>query len=81
MCIRDRGWAALDVLRAVAQECKATATAVALAWLLAQPGMTAPIIGANSVGQLQDSLAASDLKMSADSLERLTQATAWADAE
>lgn len=73
----DRGWNALDTVRAVADETNAPPTAVALAWLLAQPGMTAPIIGANSVEQLQASLAAVDLKLAPEQLDRLSSATAW----
>lgn len=73
----DAGWRALDVVCAVAAEADATPTAVALAWLLAQPGLTAPIIGANSPEQLRDSLAASELTLSPDQLERLDRVTAW----
>jgi aryl-alcohol dehydrogenase-like predicted oxidoreductase len=75
----DAGWRALDEVRAVAAESGATPTAVALAWLLAQPGMTAPIVGANSVDQLRESLAACEVTLSADQLDRLNRATAWQD--
>jgi aryl-alcohol dehydrogenase-like predicted oxidoreductase len=73
----EQGWRTLDAVKAVAAESDSTPTAVALAWLLAQPGMTAPIIGANSVEQLQESLAASDLVLSTDQVERLSRASAW----
>ena len=73
----DRGWNALDVVRQIAAELNTTPTAVSLAWLLAQPGMTAPIIGANSVTQLNDSLAASGLALNAEQIKRLNDATAW----
>jgi len=73
----DKGWRALDALRTVADEAGSTPTATALAWLLAQPGMTAPIIGANSVEQLTASLAATDLVLSAEQMDRLNQASAW----
>ena len=39
----DAGWKVLDAVRAVAGELDTTPLAVSLAWLLAQPGMTAPI--------------------------------------
>jgi len=71
------GWHALDVVQSVAAETNAPVTAVSLAWLLAQPGMTAPIIGANSVEQLQASLAAVDLKLAPEQLTRLSDSTAW----
>jgi aryl-alcohol dehydrogenase-like predicted oxidoreductase len=73
----ERGWKALDALLAVAGEVNKPPTAVALAWLLAQPGMTAPIIGANSVAQLADSLAAVDLKLTPEQLRRLSSAAPW----
>ncbi len=75
----ERGWRALDAVRAVAHEADSTPTAVALAWLLAQPGMTSPIIGANSVEQLRDSLAATELTLTGEQIERLTQAAPWGD--
>jgi aryl-alcohol dehydrogenase-like predicted oxidoreductase len=44
---------------------------VSLAWLLAQPGVTAPIVGATKLPQLQDALAAEQLELAPDELERL----------
>jgi aryl-alcohol dehydrogenase-like predicted oxidoreductase len=49
---------------------------VALAWLLAKPTITAPIIGANSVEQLGDLLQASDLRLSAEEVSRLDRVSA-----
>jgi aryl-alcohol dehydrogenase-like predicted oxidoreductase len=46
---------------------------IALAWLLAQPGFTAPIIGPRTVTQFEDSLAALEIELSAETLERLDQ--------
>ena len=73
----EAGWRTLDAVRAVADETGSTPIAVSLAWLLAQPVITAPIIGANSVAQLEDSLAAVELTLSAEQLARLTEASAW----
>ncbi|OZI74515.1 aldo/keto reductase [Bordetella genomosp. 12] len=47
---------------------------VALAWLLHQPGVTAPIIGASRAGHLQDAQAALALKLDAAEIERLESA-------
>lgn len=77
----DAGWRTLDAVKAVATETGSTPTAVSLAWLLAQPGMTAPIIGANSAAQLQASLAASGLVLTATQLATLERASAWAPDE
>ncbi len=73
----DAGWKALEAVRSVAGELGATPTAISLAWLLAQPEMTAPIIGANTVEQLQASLASLEVKLTAEQLERLESASAW----
>ena len=46
-------------------------TAVALGWLLCGPGVTAPIIGANSVEQLSESLQAADLRLTEEEITAL----------
>lgn len=68
----DQSWATLDAVRAVAAECDSSPVAVSLAWLLAQPAVTAPIIGANSIDQLQASLAALSLTLSDEQVKRLS---------
>ncbi|BAM01745.1 MULTISPECIES: aldo/keto reductase [Caldilinea] len=73
----EAGWRVLDAVKAVAAELGSTPTAISLAWLLAQPEMTAPIIGANSVQQLQASLAACDLNLTEEQMATLNQASAW----
>ena len=73
----DAGWKVLDAVRAVAVELDTTPQAVSLAWLLAQPGMTAPIVGANTVEQLQGSLAALDVDLTAAQMVTLNNASAW----
>ena len=65
------------MVRAVAHETNSTPTAVSLAWLLAQPAMTSPIFGANTVAQMQDSLAAVDVTLSPEQVQRLSDATVW----
>jgi aryl-alcohol dehydrogenase-like predicted oxidoreductase len=44
---------------------------VALAWLLAKPGVTAPIIGATKLQHLEDALGALDLELGAEEIKRL----------
>jgi len=46
---------------------------VALAWLLAKPGVTAPIIGATKIEQLNESIAALDLDLSSDEIRQLEE--------
>jgi len=66
-----------DVLAAmdgVAEETGASHAQIALAWLIAQPGVTAPIASATRVAQIEDLLPAMELELSKDQLERLTNA-------
>jgi aryl-alcohol dehydrogenase (NADP+) len=46
---------------------------VALAWLLHKPGITAPIVGATKLEHLEDAIAATDLTLSADEIDRLEE--------
>jgi aryl-alcohol dehydrogenase-like predicted oxidoreductase len=69
------GWAVVDALRDVAGSHRVPPAAVALAWSLAQPGITAPIVGANSPAQLADQLPALTLGLSEDELNRLNVAS------
>lgn len=73
----DASWKVLDAVQSVSRELAVTPQAVSLAWLLAQPGMTAPIVGANTVEQLQGSLTALDVDLSAEQMETLNSASAW----
>ena len=71
-----RGYDAIDALEKVAQETSTTIARVALAWVLAQPGMSSTIIGANKESQLEDNLKAVDLKLTEDQISRLSATTA-----
>ncbi len=70
-----RAWDTLESVQDVARAHGATPAQVALAWLLAQPTVAAPIIGANTVDQLQDSLGALALRLSSEELQRLDAAS------
>jgi aryl-alcohol dehydrogenase-like predicted oxidoreductase len=67
----DRVLAALD---AVGARLAATPAQVALAWLIARPGITAPIASATSVAQLEELLPALSLRLDAEAMEELTGA-------
>ena len=73
----ERGVRILAVLDAVAQKNEATSAQVALAWLLAQPGVTAPIGSATSTEQRADTLKAATLTLSDEDLAELTEASAY----
>jgi len=61
----------LDVLRDVAKERGATPAQVALAWILGRPGVVSPIIGTSKPEQLEELVAALEIKLSADDAKRL----------
>ena len=71
-----RGFDAVDALARIAKEKGATIAQVALAWLLAQPGVTSIIIGANKMSQLEDNLKAAGLELTAAEIEVLSATTA-----
>ncbi|MEO7717788.1 MAG: aldo/keto reductase [Capsulimonas sp.] len=64
-------WKALEGLDTISQEKGVTPTAFALAWLNAMPGVTSPIIGPNSVAQLEDNLAASEVEITDEDKKRV----------
>jgi aryl-alcohol dehydrogenase-like predicted oxidoreductase len=57
----------------------ATVSQVALAWLLADPIITSPIIGATSLEQLRENLGALEVKLSPEEKQLLDEMTAWED--
>jgi aryl-alcohol dehydrogenase-like predicted oxidoreductase len=62
---------------AVAAEIGATPAQVAIAWVRAQPWHSVPIVGARSEAQLRDNLAALDVELSGEQLERLDAVSAF----
>src|SRR5882762_7139256 len=76
--LNERGYKILSALDQVAKTHSATQSQVAIAWLLAQPGVTAPIASATNLNQLQELLSAADLKLDPASLEKLNQASKYA---
>ena len=74
--LAGKGAAVLAALDAVASELDATQAQIALAWLAAQPAVTAPIASATSAAQLDELLPAMAMKLSDDQLARLTDAGA-----
>lgn len=72
----DQGFALIDALQEVAARHEATAAQVALAWLLAQPGVTAPIASATSDEHLQELVAATTLQLSDEDRRALNEVSA-----
>jgi aryl-alcohol dehydrogenase-like predicted oxidoreductase len=74
--LNPRGLQVLAALDAVAAAHQATVAQVALAWLIARPGITAPIASATSVTQLNDLIGAVKLQLSADEIAELDRVSA-----
>lgn len=76
LAAKDQNWTTLDTVRQIAKELDATPSQVALSWITNQPGVTAPIIGARTLSQLENNLAAADLDLGPDATQRLTDVSA-----
>ena len=74
--LNDRGYRILDALDQVAGRYHTVPAVVSLAWLIARPGVTAPIASATSLAQLDDLLEATTLALDSSSIELLTEASA-----
>ena len=74
--LEGRGPRVLAALDDVARETGAALATVAIAWTMAQPGITAALASATSLDQLAELTAALDLTLSPDQLQRLTDASA-----
>ena len=72
--LEGRGPAVLAVMDAIAAETGATLSQIALAWVAAQPGVTAPIASATTVAQLDELIGSVALKLSEDHLAALSAA-------
>jgi aryl-alcohol dehydrogenase-like predicted oxidoreductase len=73
----DRNWALLDLMEKMAKGKGVGISQLALAWLLADPLIASPIIGANSPEQLKEDLGAVEIRLTTDEKTALDQATAW----
>lgn len=73
----DRGLKILAALDEISEKHKTTQAAVALAWLIHRPSVTAPIVSATSLKQLESIIAAPNLGLVADDIGQLNAASAW----
>ncbi len=71
--ITPQALAAIDGLTALAREHGATLAQFAVAWVAAQPAVSAPIVGATRPEQLDETLRAADLKLDEATLRRATE--------
>jgi aryl-alcohol dehydrogenase-like predicted oxidoreductase len=75
--MNDRGFALLAEIERIASRYHATPTQISLAWIMARPGVTAPIASATSVQQVHELLGAIELKLDEDTIIALNTASQW----
>ena len=73
MYYRESDFTVVDRLSEVAAARGVKNAQVALAWMLAKPGVSAPIIGASKMYQMEDALAATEIKLTEDEIKRLEE--------
>jgi len=71
----ERTWKVVDTVAAIAKEIGRTSAQVSLRWVMQREGVTAPIIGARTVKQLEDNLEAASFKLTQQQMERLDKAS------
>ena len=71
----EKAYSALDVLVEQARVHQVPVSQIALAWQLANPSITSSIIGARTVEQLEEVLGATEVKLSAEEIKRIDEAT------
>jgi len=72
----ERNWRALDVVGRISEERGKSYAQISLNWLLKQRGVTAPIIGARTLAQLEDNIGASGWELDKEQVEELSEASA-----
>jgi aryl-alcohol dehydrogenase (NADP+) len=63
----------LNAVERLADERGVKPAQVALAWMLHRPGITAPIVGASKMYQLDEAIAAADIALTEDEIKRLEE--------
>ena len=73
--LNERGFRILDALDRVAQQYQMTPAKVALAWLISNPSITAPIASATNLEQLNELIQATTIKLDPSAIDLLNQAS------
>ncbi len=71
----DRNWRIVDVLKTVAAELGEPPARVALAWVLSRPGVDTALMGVSRVSQVQDNVAATELRLPKEQIAVLDEAS------
>ncbi len=73
---KERAWDCVDAMRGIAEAKGVSVAQIALAWLLHQPVVTSVIVGAKRIEQLEDNIAATQVRLSAEDLQTLDAVSA-----
>jgi aryl-alcohol dehydrogenase-like predicted oxidoreductase len=73
--LTEKGVTVIEALQEVSKEVGKSPAQVAIAWVLANPAVTSPILGARTVAQLEDNLGALEVSLSSDQLAKLAAAS------
>ncbi|NPE06778.1 MAG: aldo/keto reductase [Asgard group archaeon] len=74
---KDRNFEILKTLKKIAKEKDATMAQIAISWVVHQESVTAPILGANTIEQLEENVGALEIKLKKDDLQQLDEASDW----
>jgi aryl-alcohol dehydrogenase-like predicted oxidoreductase len=74
--LNERGLRILEALDGISASTKSKPASVALAWLMARPSITAPIASATNLDQLEELIAATRLRLDAEAIKQLDEASA-----
>jgi len=75
--MNEKGFRILEQLDRIAEARHATVAQVALAWIMARPGITSAIASATSVEQVRELLGSVDLKLNDEDMKTLDRVSAW----
>ncbi|MHA2248757.1 MAG: aldo/keto reductase [Candidatus Kariarchaeaceae archaeon] len=73
----DKRWKIHDTVKEIAEVKGVTMVQIALAWMLARDFVTAPIIGANTIEQLEENVGALEVKLNEDEIKQLDEVSDW----
>jgi aryl-alcohol dehydrogenase-like predicted oxidoreductase len=76
LAAKDRNWATLEAVIAIANESGATPSQIALSWVTNRPGVSSSIIGARTMDQLKDNLGAVAMRLDSESIAKLDAVSA-----
>jgi len=76
---KEQGFRLVDLMKTIAETHRVSVAQVALAWLLAKPGVSTVLIGATKRSQLEDNLGAAEVVLSPSELRQLDEASPHAE--